>query len=182
MRASSSSYAHRRNRRPQVVTKERPRARPVARAQDRRQIVTTGESIRDGSCTRRSGRRDDTGVTHDPPKAIGESSRRNGVARRTEGAKDVVVSDVQLRSTPKAGLQDLDGTHRRIRRGWKPSDGECRTKMTLPICLGEARREKADFLFVDNHECRRTSKGRKFRWTLRRRHGEEKRSLPLKLL
>jgi len=54
--------------------------------------------------------------------------------------------------------------------------------MTLPICLGEARREKADFLFVDNHVRRRTPKGRKFRWTLRRRHGEEKRSLPLKLL
>ena len=182
LRASSSSYANRRNRRPQVVTKERPRARPVARAQDRRQVVTTSESIRDGSRTRRSGRRDDTGVTHDPSKAIGESIRRNGVARRTEGRKDVVVLDVQLRPTLKVGLQGLDRTNRRIRRGWKTSDRESRTKMTLTIRLGEARGEKARFFTVDNHEGRRTPKGRQFRRSLRRRHGEEKRSLPLKLL
>jgi len=69
--------------------------------------------------------------------------------RRAEAAEDVVVRDAELRSTTKVLFQDFDGTHRRIRRGWKTSDRKCRTKMALPISLGEARREKPNFLGVD---------------------------------
>ena len=94
------------------MTKERPRACPVASAQDGRQVFATGEGIRDGSRTRRSGRRHDAGLTHDPPKAIGEDGRRDGVARSAEAAEDEVVSDVN-------SIRRRKNTSRSVRRRQK---------------------------------------------------------------